>query len=149
MTPAVNEPRRLGAGEDGFTLVELLVVVFIIGLLAALGLSSFLGQRGKAQDADAKQTMRTAAHAIQIFHMDHDTFDARVSDLTAIEPSLASARNLVVNGTARTYDLSVDSASGLNTFSLERHADGSIVRSCTRPGQAGCDEAPDDTGSRW
>jgi prepilin-type N-terminal cleavage/methylation domain-containing protein len=149
MTPAVNEPRRRGAGEDGFTLVELLVVVFIIGLLAALGLSSFLGQRGKAQDADAKQTMRTAAHAIQIFHMDHDTFDARVSDLTAIEPSLAKARNLVVNGTARTYELSVDSASGLNAFSLERHADGTIVRSCTHPGQAGCHEAPDDTGSLW
>jgi|tagenome__1003787_1003787.scaffolds.fasta_scaffold20858197_2 prepilin-type N-terminal cleavage/methylation domain-containing protein len=149
MTPAVNGARRRGAGEDGFTLVELLVVAFIIGLLAALGISSFLGQRSKAQDADAKQTLRTAAHAIQIFHMDHDTFDARVSDLTAIEPSLGAARNLVVNGTAGTFDLSVDSASGLNAFSLARRADGSVVRSCLNPGQGGCHEAPDATGSLW
>jgi type IV pilus assembly protein PilA len=149
MTPAVNGARRRGAGEDGFTLVELLVVVLIIGLLAALAISSFLSQRSKAQDADAKQTLRTASHAIQIFHMDHDTYDASVSDLTAIEPSLAAARNLVVNGTARTYDLSVDSASGLNAFSLARHADGGVVRSCRNLGQSGCHEAPDATGSLW
>jgi type II secretory pathway pseudopilin PulG len=129
--------------------VELLVVVLIIGMLAALGLSSFLSQRSKAQDADAKQTIRTASHAVQMFHMDHDTFDASLSELTAIEPSLAAARNLVVNGTARTYDVSVDSASGLNAFSLARHADGSVLRSCRNPGQGGCHEAPDATGSLW
>jgi prepilin-type N-terminal cleavage/methylation domain-containing protein len=135
--------------ESGFTLVELLVVVFIVGLLAALGISSFLSQRSKAQDAEAKQVVRTAAHALQVFHMDHDTYDARVADLVEIESSLRSARNLVVNGTVNTYDVAVDSASGRNTYTLARDADGRVLRGCTMPGNGGCRETPDGDGQLW
>src|SRR3954447_3211851 len=141
--------RHRGADESGFTLVELLVVMLIIGLLAALGISSFLSQRSKAQDAEAEQVIRTAAHAIQVFHMDHDTFDASLSELTKIEPSLVAARHLVTQRTGDSYDVRADSASGRNTYSLEHHADGGVVRSCTSPGQGGCRETPDDTGSLW
>jgi type IV pilus assembly protein PilA len=141
--------QRRGADEGGFTLVELLVVVFIIGLLAAIAISSFVSQRSKAQDAEAKQVMRTASHAIQVFHMDHDTFNANVADLERIEPSLGSARHLVVNGTVHTYDLAVDSASGANTYTLERRADGTVVRGCISPGNGGCRSTPDGDGQLW
>jgi type IV pilus assembly protein PilA len=141
--------QRRGTDEGGFTLVELLVVVLIIALLAALGISSFMSQRSKAQDAEAKQVMRTASHALQVFHMDHDTYNATVAELEQIEPSLRAARNLVVNGTVNTYDIAADSASGANTYTLARHADGTVLRGCTAPGNGGCRATPDSDGQLW
>jgi type IV pilus assembly protein PilA len=135
--------------EGGFTLIELLVVVFIIGLLAAIAVSSFLSQRSKAQDAEAKQVVRTASHALQVFHMDHDTYNASIAELVAVESSLGSARGLVVNGTVNTYDVAVDSASGQNTYTLSRHADGMVVRGCSSPGSGGCRSTPDGDGQLW
>jgi type IV pilus assembly protein PilA len=141
--------QRRGTDERGFTLVELLVVVLIIGLLAAIAISSFLSQRSKAQDAEAKQVIRTASHAVQVFHMDHDTFNVTVAELVQIEPSLGSARNLVVNGTVNTYDIAADSASGANTYTLARRADGTVLRGCTAPGNGGCRSTPDSDGQLW
>jgi type IV pilus assembly protein PilA len=51
--------------ERGFTLIELLVVVLIIGILAAVALPTFLGQRNKGFDADAKSNARNIQTLIE------------------------------------------------------------------------------------
>ncbi len=52
--------RQRASDEGGFTLIELLVVILIIGILAAIAIPSFLSQKSKASDAQAKELARTA-----------------------------------------------------------------------------------------
>ena len=81
------------ADERGFSLVELLVIVMVIGVLAAIALPAFLGQSDKAAAAEAKSAARTGATAAQILALEFDHRGNRniTNDLKAIEPSLADA----------------------------------------------------------
>jgi type IV pilus assembly protein PilA len=134
---------------DGFTLVELLVVILIIGILAAVALAAFLTQRTKAQDAGAKTAATTATTAMLVWNGEHGDFsDATPAALAQIEPALGDARGLFVESTASAFTVRVDSAGG-GWFSVERRASGALQRSCSSPGEGSCAADADAQGNRW
>ena len=57
-------------GHAGFTLVELMVVISIIGVLAAIALPTFTGRQGKAFDARVRQDARNAATGEEAYYID-------------------------------------------------------------------------------
>ena len=148
----VQKLRERSRGEGGFTLVELLVVMLILGLLAAIAIPSFFNQRDKARDADAKSAARTAQTAIETYATDNGSdgyLNAGPDDLVAIEETLSEwGTDLTVpTATEDEYEVSVQSSTGENTFMIERADTGAVTLSCTTPtaGEANDDCRADGT----
>jgi type IV pilus assembly protein PilA len=74
--------------QDGFTLIEIMVVVLIIGLLIAIALPTFLGARSRAQDRGVQTDVRNAFLAERTFYTDGAIYTESVLVLDAIEPAL-------------------------------------------------------------
>jgi prepilin-type N-terminal cleavage/methylation domain-containing protein len=81
---------RLVEREDGFTLVELMVVVVILGVLMLMATSTFNGVKKRAQDSAARQTAAKALEVGRIVFTDSATYaTVTAAELSATEPNIA------------------------------------------------------------
>ena len=128
--------RERAQEEKGFTLIELLVVILIIGILAAIAIPSFLNQRSKGNDAEAKSTAVTAAEAMETCATDNNGqyTNCDLAALQSIEPTLndAGTRLTVPTHAASNYQIVVASSRDTTNvkFTLTRTATGTTSRQC-------------------
>jgi type IV pilus assembly protein PilA len=105
------ERRRKGS-EEGFTLIELMVVVLIIAILIAIAIPTFLGARARAQDRAAQSSLRNSLTAAKTLYTDQNDYSTALpgsatTGLQSVEPSLTYVAAATASTDPKTVSVAV------------------------------------------
>jgi general secretion pathway protein G len=128
--------RRTPSGQDGFTLVELLVVLGILALVAAVVTPQVLNYLSSARIETAGIQIRSLRNALELYYLDNGRYPTEEEGLAALSDAPAGARNW--NGPYLKNIGQLSDPWG-NPYTYRRAADGGdmIVRSLGRDGREG------------
>ena len=127
--------------ERGFTLIELMTVVLIIGVLVVIALPTFLGARTQAYDRAVQSDIRNAFAAEKAYYTDTLTYTTDPAEMTAIEAAIlyVDGDTPLVTGVAYLHlhpipnEIFVSGMSESGTCFYLREIDGGGVRFATDP----------------
>ncbi|GAI61786.1 unnamed protein product [marine sediment metagenome] len=107
--------------EKGFTLIELMIVIAIIGILAAIAIPQFSAYRMRSYNAAANADLRNAATAQEAYYVDNAIYCAVIAALTG-SYGLFTSKNVTFSqcsGDVTSYTMRASNSSGDVTYSIK------------------------------
>ncbi len=109
-------------------MIELLAVVVIIGILAAIAIPNYMGQQKEAKDSAAMAQLRAAATSQQLYYARQDAFADTVAGLEAFGFRQGGQPVTVVAASDSTYCMQAPGGNGL--FEITQDGGGPVPGAC-------------------